>query len=198
MLFLKYVLEDLSIGSGSIIGKDNIEEFFNHVSKHKDVEDRSLAELAPSYEVATAYLVHMLEARFVKLNLFMQQMFLKLHDIEDYEKRDFILETLRKEFRDVVIEATKVFEHFNMLASPVDIVGTNKEGIKVPISFKLVGMHEALEKNFDWVVPENPFDERSEPKSVHRGYSKTHLDKIQFLVKKTSPIDLNAPSFENT
>jgi hypothetical protein len=39
MLFSKYVLEDLSIGSDSIIGKDNIEEFFNHVSKHKDVED---------------------------------------------------------------------------------------------------------------------------------------------------------------
>jgi hypothetical protein len=50
---------------------------------HKDVEDRSLAELAPSYEVAAPYLVHMLEARFVNLNPFMQQMFLKLHDIED-------------------------------------------------------------------------------------------------------------------
>jgi hypothetical protein len=37
---------------------------------HKDVEDRSLAELAPSYEVAAAYLVHMLEARFVNLNPF--------------------------------------------------------------------------------------------------------------------------------
>jgi hypothetical protein len=67
MLFPKYVLEDLSIGSGSIIGKDNIEEFFNHVSKHKDVEDRSLGELAPSYEVASAYLVHMLEARLLTL-----------------------------------------------------------------------------------------------------------------------------------
>jgi hypothetical protein len=76
MLFPKYVLEDLSIGSGSIIRKDNIEEYFNHISKHKDVEDRSLAELAPSYEVAAAYLVHMLEARFVNLNLFMQQIFL--------------------------------------------------------------------------------------------------------------------------
>jgi hypothetical protein len=96
MLFPKYILEDLSIGSGSIIGKDNIEEFFNHVSKHEDVEDRSLAELAPSYEVAAAYLVHMLEARFVNLNPFMQQMFLKLHDIKDFEKKDFILETLRK------------------------------------------------------------------------------------------------------
>jgi hypothetical protein len=109
VLFPNYVLEDLSVGSGSIIGKDNIEEFFNHVSKHKDVEDRSLAELAPSYEVTAAYLVHMLEARFVNLNPFIQQMFLKLHDIEDSEKRDFIFETLHKEFRDVVIEARKVF-----------------------------------------------------------------------------------------
>jgi hypothetical protein len=198
MLFPKYVLEDLSVGSGSIIGKDNIEEFFNHVNKHKDVEDKSLAKLAPSYEVTAAYLVHMLEARFVNLNPFMQQMFLNLHDIEDAEKRDFILETLCKEFRDVVIEARKVFTHLNMLGSRVDVVGTNKEKIKVPIPFKLIGMHEALEKNFDWIVPENTFDESSEPKSVHRGFSKTHLDNIQFLVEKTSGIDLNASSLENT
>jgi hypothetical protein len=31
MLFPKYALEDLTIGSGSIIEKGNIEEFFNHV-----------------------------------------------------------------------------------------------------------------------------------------------------------------------
>jgi hypothetical protein len=105
---------------------------------------------------------------------------------------------LRKEFRDVVIEARKVFERFKMLGSCVEVVGTNKEEIKVPIPFKLVGMHEALEKNFDWIVPENPFDESSEPKSVHKGSSKTHLDKIQFRVEKTSAIDLNAPSFEIT
>jgi hypothetical protein len=124
-------------------------------------------------------------------------MFLKLHDIEDSEKKDFILETLRREFRDVVIEARKVFEHFNMIGAHVDVFGTTKEEIKVPIPFKLVGLHEALEKNFDWIVPENPFDESSEPKSVHKGSSKTHLDTIQFLVEKTSAIDLNA-SFQNT
>jgi hypothetical protein len=86
-----------------------------------------LAELAPSYEVAAAYLVHILEARFVNLNPFMQQIFLKLHDIEDSEKKDFILETLRREFRDVAIEARKVFKLFNMLGSPVNIVGTTKK-----------------------------------------------------------------------
>jgi hypothetical protein len=52
-------------------------------------------------------------------------------------------------------------------------------------------LHEALEKNFDWTVPENPFDESSEPKSVHKRSSKTHLDTIQFLVESTSAIDLN-------
>jgi hypothetical protein len=58
----KYTTKDLSIGSGSIIGKDNIGEFFNHVSKLENLEDRSLAERAPNYETAAATLVHMLEA----------------------------------------------------------------------------------------------------------------------------------------
>jgi hypothetical protein len=118
----------------------------------------------------------MLEARFVNLNPFIQQMFLKLHDIADSEKKDFNLETLRREFRDVVIESREVFEHFNMLGSCVEFVGTNKEEIKVPIPFKLIGLHEALEKNFDWIVPENLFDKSSEPKCVHKGSSKPHLD----------------------
>jgi hypothetical protein len=124
-------------------------------------------------------------------------MFLKLHDIEDSEKKDFILETLRREFRHVVIEARKVFERFNMLGSCVEVVGTNNEEIKVPIPSKLLGLHEALEKNFDWICPENLFDERSEPKSVHKGSSKTYLDAIQCLDENTSTIDPNA-SFDNT
>jgi hypothetical protein len=54
---------------------------------HKDVEEKSLAELAPSYKVASAYLVHMLEARFASLKPFMQHIFLKLYDIEDPKKK---------------------------------------------------------------------------------------------------------------
>jgi hypothetical protein len=192
MLFPKYVLEDLSVGSGSIIRKGNIEEFFNHISMHKDVEDRSLAKLAPSYEVASTYLVHMLEARFVNLNPFMQQMFLKLHDIEDSKKKDFILETLRREFRYVAIEARKVFECFDMLGSSVNVVGTNNEETKVPILSKLLGLHEALENNFDWICPENLFSELGEPKRDHKGSSKTYVDAIQCLVEKTSAMDPNA------
>jgi hypothetical protein len=65
-------------------------------------------------------------------------MFHKLHDIEDSEKKDFILETLRREFRDVAIEARKVFERFNMIGSPINVVGTTKEDIKVPILCKRI------------------------------------------------------------
>jgi hypothetical protein len=188
MLFPKYVLEDLSVGSGSIIGKSSIEEFFNYISMHKDVEKKSMAELAPSYEVASAYLIHMLEGRFASLNPFMQYMFLKLHDIEDPEKKAFILETLCIEFRDVAIEARKVFKKFNKLGSPVEVVGTPNEDFRVPIPFKLVGIHDALEKNFSWICPENLFDESSVPKRDYKGYSKTHLDRIHFFV---STVDLN-------
>jgi hypothetical protein len=84
-----------------------------------------------------------------------------------------------------------------MLGSCVEVVGTNNEEIKVPIPSKLLGLHEALENNFDWICPENLFDERSEPKSVHKGSSKTYLDAIQCLVEKTSAINLNA-SFDIT
>jgi hypothetical protein len=149
MLFPKYVLEDLSVGSGSIIGKENIEEFFNHISMHKEVEDKSLAELAPSIEVASAYLIHMLEARFASLNPFMQHMFLKLHEIEYPEKKAFILETLHIEFRDVAIKARKVFKHFNKLGSPIKVISTNNERTEIPIPSKLLGLYEAFENNFD-------------------------------------------------
>ena len=53
MLFPKFVMEDLSVGSGSIIGKRNIEEFFTHISMHEEVEEKSWVELAPSIEVAS-------------------------------------------------------------------------------------------------------------------------------------------------
>jgi hypothetical protein len=163
---------------------------------HKDVEDKSLAELAPSYEVASAYLVHILEARFSSLNPFVQHMFLKLHDIEDSEKKDFILETLRSEFRDVAIEARQVFKHFNKLGSHVE-VRTNNEETQVPIPSKLLGLHEAFENNFDWICSENLFSELSEPKRDHKGSTKTYVDAIQCLIEKTSAIDLNA-SFDIT
>ena len=74
----------------------------------------------------------------------------------------------------------------------------NGKEIKIPIPFKLIGMHEALEKNFDWIVPENPFDENSIPKSVERWASKTSIDKIQFIFEKVSGLSLDASSLENT
>jgi hypothetical protein len=96
---------------------------------HKEVEEKSLVELAPSYEVASTYLVHMLEARFANLYPFLQYIFLKLHEIEDPEKKAFILETLRIEFRDVANDK---------LGSPVAVVGTPNEDSRVPIPCKLV------------------------------------------------------------
>jgi hypothetical protein len=194
MLFPKFVLEDLEVGSGSIIGNRNMEEFFNHISMHEEVEENSWVELAPSIEVASIYLIDMLEARFASLNPYLQYMFLKLHQIEDPEKKAFILETLRLEFKDVVIEARKVLKRFNKLGSPISIASTHDEEAEIPIPCKLLGLSEAFEKNFDWICPENLFDESSVPKNDHKGSSKTYVDEIQCLIDKTSAVDLNASS----
>ena len=62
--------------------------------------------------------------------------------------------------------------------------------LKIPIPFKLIAMHEALEKNFYWVVPENPFDERSQPKGSERGNSEPCISKIQCIFEKFSNLSL--------
>jgi hypothetical protein len=133
----------------------------------------------------------MLEARFASLNPFMQHMFLKLHDIEDPEKKAFILKTLHIEFRDVPIEARKVLKHFNKLGSHIRVVSTNNEGTKIPIPSKLLGLYEAFENNFDWICPKNLFSDLIEPKRDHKGSSKTYVDEIQCRIEKTSAVDLN-------
>jgi hypothetical protein len=161
---------------------------------HKEVEEKSMVELAPSIEVASAYLIHMLEARFASLNPFIQNMFLKLHEIEDPEKKAFILETLRLEFKDVAIESRKVLKCFNKLGSPIKVISTNNDGTEIPIPSKLLGLYEAFENNFNWICPENLFSDLSKPKRDHKGSSKTYVDEIQCLIDKTSAIDLNASS----
>ena len=84
----------------------------------------------------------MLEARFVSLNPIMQQMFLKLHEVENDEKREFILETLLKEFKDVVIEARKVFDRFKMLGSCVDVIGKLEKEDKINLKIGRKPKHQ--------------------------------------------------------
>jgi hypothetical protein len=57
-----------------------------------------------------------------------------------------------------------------------------------------LGLCEAFKNNFEWICPENLFDENSEPKCDHKGSSKTYVDEIQCLIDKTSAVDLNASS----
>jgi hypothetical protein len=84
----------------------------------------------------------------------------------------------------VAIEARKGFDPFNMLGSHVKVVGTTKEDFKVPIPCKLVGMHEALEKNFNWICPEKLFDESSLPKHDHKGSQKLIWTQFNLLLKR--------------
>jgi hypothetical protein len=111
-------------------------------------------------------------------------MFLKLHEIEDPEKKAFILETLRLEFKDVVVEARKVLKHFNKLGSPIKVIDTNDEGNEIPIPCKLLGLNDAFENNFAWICPENLFDENSVPKMITKGLQKLMWMKYNALLTR--------------
>ena len=181
MFPLNFTVKDIHVGQGSIIGRDNIEEFFTQVSMHEDLEDIPLAKTVPTYEDASVCLVRMMETRFISLNPMIQHMFLTLSDMERGEKRDFILKVLVREFEDIAKEARKVFIKHKRLGMFTDFKRTlekmdmdrtkytnnvNDGGeIKAPIPCKLLGMHEALDDNYAWLVPENLFDENSKPKT---------------------------------
>ena len=90
--FLKpeYTMINIHIGSGSVIGESNIEQFLNFVRKSDDPKKKFIAELAPNYETAITSLVQMLEARFVNMHPIMQHMFLALHDMVNDENKKIV------------------------------------------------------------------------------------------------------------
>jgi hypothetical protein len=45
-------------------------------------------------------------------------------------------------------------------------------------------LHEALENNFDWICPENLFNEMSEPKRDHKGLKKLIWMQYNVLLKR--------------
>ena len=214
MFPFNFTTKNIPVGRGSIVGRNNIEEFFNHVSTIENFEDRHLVDLAPTYEIAAAHLVRLLETKFVNLNPIIQHMFFTLGDMEEGEKKDFVLETLLREFGGIAREARKVFTKFNMLGSYTNFVSllekmdmdrirfTNNidDGgeIKAPIPCKLLAMNDALENNYAWLVPENLFDESSTPKTNEKGDAKTYVSNILCLVEKSPHPAVEVPPFDNT
>ena len=203
----KFSTKYLDVGKGFIIGRNNIEEFFNHVNRLRDFDEKTVVELAHNYETGVASLVGMIEARFVNLNPILQQMFLKLNNMERGKEKNFVLKTLLLEFNDIAIEARKVFAHYKLLGYELGIDHTFRtldtkrmkyEGktkcekeINIPIPFKLLAISDALEENFGWIVPENPFDENSKPKRKEKGESGPCVSKIQGLYDEFEFLKLN-------
>ena len=73
-----------------------------------------------------------------------------------------------------------------------------EDEVKVLIPFKLIGMQEALEKNFDWIMPENPFDENSVPKNSDKGNYETFIDSICCIIEKVFKLSLKNSGLGNT
>lgn len=109
---------------------------------------------------------------------------------------------LRK-FKNEALEARKIFELYGKLGSNIDIfdlfskISLNFFEEPMPIPCKILGVQDAYEKNFDWIVPENLFKKTSRPKSSEKGTSKTTIDSIQCIVDKTFSVDSDS-IFENT
>ena len=134
-------------------------------------------------------------------------MFLKLDSMEEGKDKDFVIITLLNEFYDIAKEARKIFKHYGFLGSSIDIAHTmkiykadrNKYARKtepesigdIPIPFKLLGIAEALDTTFDWISPENLFDESSQPKGKKKVDPDTSVTSIQCLDETFANFNLN-------
>ena len=125
-LLPEFSMKDIKVGSGSIIGKSNIEELLNHINSLYDLNEKSWVELTYDYEGAIASLVERLEARFINLHPTIHQLFFKLESMEKGEDKDFLLKPLLMEFDDIAREARFFFAHYNMMGCSLDIKHTLK------------------------------------------------------------------------
>ena len=110
------------------------------------------------------------------------------------------------EFNDVAIEARQFFAHYKMLGYGLNIVHTLKtldtkrmkfegklnvrEEVEIPIPFKILGISDASEDNFDWISPQNLFDKSSKPRRKERGDSEPCIGRIQCIYDKLANLDL--------
>ena len=205
---------NIQVGSGSVIGESNIEQFLNFVRISNYPEKKSIAEIAPNYEAAITSLVQMLEARFVNMHPIRQHMFLALNDMIDDEKKNFVLKALHKKLRDVANEAKLIFAKYRKNNCYIDVMKIfrsrreniakttkkpfAKDGLKIPIPYKMMALHDTIEDNYGWIVPKNLFDEESVPNREEKENSKICISSIQCIVDKTFKPTLYEFDFDNT
>ena len=73
-----------------------------------------------------------------------------------------------------------------------------KDGLKIPIPYKMMALHNTIENNFGWIVPKNLFDEKSAPKREEKENSEISISSIQCIVDKTFKYILYDFDFDNT
>ena len=90
------------------------------------------------------------------------------------KRKKIVLKALHKELRDVANEAELIFVKYKKSNCYVDVMKifrsrreniakTTKDGLKIPIPYKMMALHDTIENNYGWIVPKNRFDEESVP-----------------------------------
>ena len=108
---------------------------------------------------------------------------------------------------DVAKEARKIFARYKMLGYGLDILHTLKtsdtkrmkyvgkteceDEVKIPIPFKLLGISDALEENFNLIAPQNLFDGNKKPNREEWGGTKPCIGRIQCINDKFANLYLN-------
>ena len=119
------------MGSGNIIGKHAIQEFFEH-SIVSSLIKGSILDETNCYEDAITMLILKLERKFVHLHPMLQKIFLGLPSIDNPEIKKISTNILMHEFDYIVREAKDIFAFYGIKSEhpPIEVILHNRDALR--------------------------------------------------------------------
>ena len=119
------------VGSGNIIGKHAIQEFFEH-SIVSPLIKGSILDETNFYEDAITMLILKLERKFVHLHPMLQKIFLGLPSIDNHEIKEISTNILMHEFHYIVREAKDIFAFYGIKSGhpPIEVILHNRDALR--------------------------------------------------------------------
>ena len=149
--------EIFRVGSGNIIGKVVIQDFFTCAGALPTMSG-SMLHKTSSLADAIAMLVVELERQFMHMHPCIQRIFLEFSNIEHSSVKRAATIFLAHEFRFIIKEAKEIFAHFRVDAGrpPIEAILFDQEEIMCFQSLDYVAFNENLRK----MVPTNVLVDR--------------------------------------
>jgi hypothetical protein len=101
------------LGQGNVMGKENLQEFFECVGK-LNLDDTPILKRTKNYAEAISALVLKFETRFIRTHPTLQRLFFELPVLKEYKAKSLATRILMNEFDYIIREAREIFDFYGV------------------------------------------------------------------------------------